>query len=1164
MNNNVTKAYHPREVSGLDDRYKLESDSIYLNGVQALVRLLLMQAQRDREAGLRTAGFVSGYRGSPLGGLDRELWRARSFLDPVPIHFQPAVNEEIAATSIWGSQQLKLFPGARYDGVFGLWYGKTPGVDRSGDAFKHANYAGTSPNGGVLAIAGDDHGCKSSTLPGQSEYGFIDASIPLLNPTNVQDILKLGLLGYALSRYSGCWIALKMTAENADSLQTVLIPSMAELIQPEFVMPQEGVHIRWPDSPNEQEERLLHYKIFAALAFSRCNSIDQVTIDSPNSQFGIVSTGKAYLDVVEALAQLGIDQERARLLGITLYKVGMSWPLEPEGIQRFCENVDEVLVIEEKRPVIESQLKEQLYNWRAKSRPKVVGKFDEVGKMLLPSAGELTLLEIAQVIAKRLSILNIAPDVQDRLRAIEEHHNLILSGQSSEKRLPHFCSGCPHNTSTRVPEGSRAIAGIGCHFMATWMDRNTSGFTQMGCEGASWLGQAPFTDTEHVFQNLGDGTYAHSGLLAIRAAVASGVNITYKILHNDAVAMTGGQPAEGGFSAMQIAQQLIAEGVSRAAVVTNQTDQYQKQSDYPHGVTVHHRKDLNSLQRKFREISGVSALIYDQTCAVELRRRRRRGTVDDPKRWVTINPLVCEGCGDCNSVSNCLSVVQLETEFGRKRTINQSACNKDFSCLDGFCPSFVSLEGIKKRKAKQSSINKSEMPALPDPEVTEGAPYNILIAGIGGTGVSTAGAIIGMAAHIEGRHVKALDQTGLAQKFGAVHSHIRVGNNQEEVHGGRIPLGATDLLIASDLIVATGDDALEKLSKNRTNAVVNSHEEMPASFISNRDIEYGKDTMLSILDSTCLKGKLSACDASGITAALLGDSITANLFLLGVASQNGLLPVSASAIEKALEINGVAIESNSAAFMWGRYAAIEPEIISKHTEPFNTKEPIAGDLREIISIREKFLVEYQNSKYAERYREGVERVKKVEEGVQSGATMLASAVARNYFKLLAYKDEYEVARLYTKTPFLKDACAEFEGKPKLKFYLSPPIFSQFDHETGRPRKYEFGAWVLPVFKLLATLKFFRGTFLDPFKYSAERRANEQLVSDYEDLIWRFVNELTPKRMQLAIQLANLPQSIRGYGPIRSASIHSVEILRDELLGLWDKPDSYDSSRGNRA
>jgi indolepyruvate ferredoxin oxidoreductase len=1147
-----------REVQDVDERYRLETGTIYLTGLQALVRLLLLQAQRDRDAGLNTAGFVSGYRGSPLGGIDQEFWRARAFLERVPIHFQPGVNEELAATAVWGTQQINLFPASRHDGVFGFWYGKGPGVDRSGDAFKHANFAGTAKHGGVLVAAGDDHVCKSSTLPQQSEYGFIDAMIPLLNPTDVQDVLELGLMGYGLSRFSGCWVGLKMTEGNADSSQTVLIPRKLEIVQPEFEVPEGGLHIRWPDEPNDQEYRLQHYKIYAALAFARANQLNRVVIDGPRPRFGIVSTGKAYLDVLQALEDLGIDKKRAGEIGIKLFKVGMSWPLEPEGIRDFARGLEEILVVEEKRAVVESQLKEQLYNWEMDSRPLIVGKFDERGEWILPSSGDLTPTRIARVIANRLSRFHTSPDIEQRVQFLERQERLLEESEQTLKRLPHFCSGCPHNTSTRVPKGSRAIAGIGCHFMAVWMDRDTATFTQMGGEGATWLGQAPFTDTSHVFQNLGDGTYAHSGLLAVRAAVAAGVNMTYKILYNDAVAMTGGQPVEGGFSVAEVAAQLSAEGVKRIVVVTDQLAQYSGQMSLPAGVSAYHRRELNVVQRELREVSGVSALIYDQTCAAELRRRRRRNQEQDPARWVTINPLVCEGCGDCNAVSNCLSVVQLETEFGRKRAINQSACNKDFSCLEGFCPSFVVLEGVT-RKASEV-VDSSQLPDLPEPQVAQGAPYNVLISGIGGTGVSTLGAILGMAAHLEGRCVMALDQTGLAQKFGAVLSHVRIGANQEHLHSPQIPVGSADLLLGADLIVATHDESLAKLSAERTSAVVNTHEEMPAAFISNRDLEYQGVSMLSTLARKCRGEALATIDATALATALLGDSIFSNLFLLGVASQKGLLPVSATAIEQAIELNIVALEQNRTAFRWGRHAALDPELLERFAEPVPTLQPMAETLDEVISCRERFLEGYQSTKYASRYRALVERVKEAEGRMRPGSTVLADTVARSYFKLLAYKDEYEVARLHAKTTFLNDARSKFAGKAKLKFYLSPPLIARLDPETGRPRKYEFGGWILPVFRVLASLSFLRGTPLDPFGYSAERRADRRLIVDFESLLARILEEMDPSRLELAIELARLPQSIRGYGPVKQIAMQSVETLEAELLEAWSRPEQVDPPR----
>ncbi|MBX6370587.1 MAG: indolepyruvate ferredoxin oxidoreductase family protein, partial [Rhodospirillales bacterium] len=649
----------------LDDKYVLERGRIYLTGIQALVRLPLMQRQRDIAAGLNTAGFISGYRGSPLGGLDQQLWAARRFLDRAHVRFQPGLNEDLAATAVWGSQQVGLWPGAKYDGVFAMWYGKGPGVDRSGDVFKHANAAGSSRYGGVLVLAGDDHAAKSSTLPHQSEYAFMDACIPVLNPSGVQEILDYGLIGWALSRYSGCWVAMKTIAETVDTSASVDIdPARIKLVTPtDFELPPDGLNIRWPDKPLEQEYRLHKYKLYAALAFARANGLDRVVLDSPKARFGIVTTGKSYLDVRQALEDLGIDEAHAAEIGIRLYKVGMSWPLERDGIRRFAEGLEEILVVEEKRAVIENQLKEQLYNWREDVRPRVVGKFDENRVWIQPSTGELNPAHIAKVIAARLERFYTSERIRQRVAIIEAKEKEAARLDAKVERVPHFCSGCPHNTSTRVPEGSRAVAGIGCHYMVTWMDRSTDTFTQMGGEGVPWIGQAPFTETAHIFANLGDGTYYHSGILAIRAAIAAGVNITYKILYNDAVAMTGGQPLDGTLTVPQIIDQLKAEGVSRIVVVSDQPEKY------PPGIAARHRDDLDAIQRELREEKGVTVLVYDQTCAAEKRRRRKRGKMEDPKRRVFINDLVCEGCGDCSVQSNCMSVVPLETEFGRKRAI---------------------------------------------------------------------------------------------------------------------------------------------------------------------------------------------------------------------------------------------------------------------------------------------------------------------------------------------------------------------------------------------------------------------------------------------------------------------------------------------------------------
>src|SRR5262245_27038171 len=924
------EALQLRQIARLDGWYRFdETGPLFITGLQALVRLLLAQSYRDRLAGRNTAGFVSGYRGSPLGGFDRELWRAGPHLDAASIRFQPGLNEDLAATAIWGAQQANLFTGAKHDGVFGMWYGKGPGVDRSGDPFKHGNAAGTSRYGGVIAVAGDDHTCKSSSLPHQSEYAFIDASMPVMNPANVEEIVELGLFGYALSRFSGCWVGLKVTQETADATQSfAFLPQALEIVTPDFPLPAGGLNIRWPDPPNDQELRLHRYKLPAALAFARANALDRTIIDSRYPRLGLVTTGKAHLDVLQALEDLGIDRTRAGEVGIKLVKVGMSWPREPEAIRKFAEGLEEIIVIEEKRGVVESQLKEQLYNWQAKRRPLIVGKQDERGEWLLPATGELTPALIARVLAKRMRRFHSSTEIEERVRFLEQQDRRLAADDDDVQRQPHFCSGCPHNTSTRVPEGSRAVGGIGCHYMAAWMDRDTVTYTQMGGEGATWIGQAPFTSTKHVFQNLGDGTYAHSGILAIRAAVAAGVNMTYKILFNDAVAMTGGQPVEGHLTVASVAQQLVGEGVKPIIVVTDHPEKYRDRSGLPPTVTVHHRRMLDALQRDLREVEGVSALIYDQTCAAELHRNRKRGKIEAPDKRVVINELVCEGCGDCSVQSNCLSVMALETEFGRKRRINQSSCNQDFSCLEGFCPSFVTLQGAKRNPPRP--LQSEVLPSLPEPPQAEnGTVHNILIAGIGGTGVVTASGLLGLAAHLEGKHVVQLDQTGLAQKYGAVLSHVRISTDRSRLHGMRIPAGQVDLLLGADLVVAAGREPLSMLSANRSAVIVNVHEELPPSFIRDPDFVFPGKRMLDALRTASRANGVATLDATRLASDLLGDSIGANVLMLGFAFQRGQLPVSGAALYRALELYGRNVVENKLAFDWGRFAAESPEQVER-------------------------------------------------------------------------------------------------------------------------------------------------------------------------------------------------------------------------------------------
>ena len=1135
----------------LDDKYALERGRAYMTGIEALVRLPIMQHQRDRARGLNTAAFISGYRGSPVGGFDQALWSAGHWLDEHNIHFNPGLNEELAATAVWGSQQTNLFAGARYDGVFSMWYGKGPGVDRSVDAFKHANAAGTSRYGGVLAIAGDDHAAKSSTLPHQSEHIFIGASIPVLNPANVQEVLDLGIYGWELSRYSGCWVAMKAITDSMDSsISAVIDPDRIDVAIPDdFNFPEGGVHARWPDSWHEQEVRLNRYKIYAAREFSRVNGLNRVVIDSPNARFGIITTGKAYLDVIQALEDLGIDEATAARIGLRVFKVGMSWPLEPVSTHEFADGLEEILVVEEKRSIVEDQLTGQLYNQPVARRPRVVGEFDEEGRILLPNYGELTPAAIARAIAGRINQFHDSDAMRARLAFLEHKERSLARPRKTAERTPYFCSGCPHNTSTRVPDGSRAAAGIGCHYMATWMaDRNTATFTQMGGEGAAWIGQAPFTDTPHIFQNLGDGTYNHSGILAIRAARAAGVSMTYKILCNDAVAMTGGQPVDGEFSVPNLIQQLRGEGIERIALVSDEPGAWQGRFRDVPGFSLHHRDDMDALQRELREFQGVSVLVYQQTCAAEKRRRRKRGMLADPPKRVFINDAVCEGCGDCSRASNCLSVVPLETELGRKRKIDQSACNKDYSCVNGFCPSFVTVHGgeLAKRAGIAGSVG-AAFGDLPEPQLpTIDAPWNAIVTGVGGTGVLTVTALVAMAAHIEGRGCATMNQTGLAQKFGAVVSHVRVANRQDDIKAVRIPAGEADLMLGCDLAVASGFEALAKVHAGRSSAVVNCAETPNAAFVLNPDAEFPTAEMQQSIREEVGADRCDFIDSTGIATELLGDSIASNLFLLGFAWQRGLVPVSRQALERAIEINGVAVDLNKQAFLWGRRAAHDPEQVTSLVGKALEK-PRRFSLDELIADRAERLTAYQNAAYAREYTDILHRVSEADRHPER---TLTRAVAKALYKLMAYKDEYEVARLYSDGEFQRKLSAQFAGDYKLRFHLAPPLWSKRDPNTGHLTKREFPGWTLRVFGLLAKLRFLRGSAFDLFGHSPERRRERQDIVDYRTLLEELLPGLTDANYGAGVQLAELPLQLRGFGHVKDDNRAKLTLQRDGLLAAY--------------
>lgn len=1198
----------------LEHKYSREQGRIYLSGVQALVRLPLMQRLRDQAAGLDTAGFISGYRGSPLGGFDLELWRARKHLEAAGVKFTPGLNEDLGATMVWGTQQTNLFPGAKVEGVYGMWYGKGPGVDRTGDVFKHANAAGTSKFGGVLALAADDHACRSSTLPHGSEDEFVSAMMPILNPAGVQDILDMGVLGWAMSRYTGRWVGFKTIAETVESSASIDVNPLAmQIVTPDdFEMPVGGLNIRWPDPPMDQEMRLHRYAVKAAQAFARANGIDRTVIDSPRARLGIVTTGKSYLDVLQALEYLGLDENACAELGIRVYKVGMTWPLEPVGITRFAQGLEDIVVVEEKRAFIERQMKEYMYNWSGQ-RPSIVGKYDEAGEWILPSTGELTPATIAGVIGRRIQKFHNSEHIENVLRWMAEKESELALPRAQFPRVPHYCSGCPHNTSTVVPEGSRALGGIGCHYMVTWMDRSTDTFTHMGGEGVTWSGQAAFTETQHVFQNLGDGTYFHSGSLAIRQSVATGVNITYKILYNDAVAMTGGQPVDGTLSVPQIAHQVRSEGVQTIVLVSDDIAKWSKREIFPSDVEFFDRKELDNVQKRLREVKGTSVLIYDQTCATEKRRRRKRGKMVDPQKRVMVNSLVCEGCGDCGKKSFCVSVLPKETEFGRKREIDQSNCNKDYSCVNGFCPSFVTVEGggLRKKKGSGAKDRLSDLPLPKLPSLDQ--PWNILITGVGGTGVVTIGALLGMAGHLEGKGASVLDQTGLAQKGGAVTTHIRIARTPADIHAVRIAAGEADLVLGCDMVVVNDYWALSKVRAGRSAVVINSYEAMPGTFTTRPDMQFPATDIIAAI-KVALGGpeqadkSLYVVDATQLATALMGDAIASNLFILGYAWQQGLVPLSLDSIMRAVELNGAAIEMNKTAFAWGRLAVVDPKAVAEAaglvhnaqtvaeatpgalpmlspgawegnewgatSAPRSTRkedelrhvpahggdnvaflplddERLSRSLDELVERRVKFLTDYQDAAYAKRYSDFVARVHAAERNV-AGTTDLAEAVARYAFKLMAYKDEYEVARLYTSGDFQKKLEQQFDGDYKLKFHLAPPLLAKKDAQ-GRLIKQEFGPWVFTAFKWLAKLRFLRGGTFDIFGKTEERRMERQLIVDYFATVEGLLGKLDRSNVDLAAEIASIPEHIRGYGHVKEDHLHKAKAREAELLKEWDNP-----------
>ena len=1156
----------------LDDKYSLDVGRAFMSGVQALVKLPMLQRQRDALQGKNTAGFISGYRGSPLGTYDQALWKAKKYLHAQNIVFQPGVNEELAATALWGTQQLGFAPAGsnKFDGVFGIWYGKGPGVDRCADVFKHANMAGTTPWGGVLAVAGDDHVAKSSTAAHQSDHIFKACGTPVFFPASVQDILDLGVHALAMSRFSGIWSGMKTIQEIVESSATAVIdPERVKIVLPDFEMPAGGVHIRWPDDALSQEARLFDYKWYAALAYIRANRLNHNVLQGPNDRFGLIASGKAYNDTRQALLDLGLDDETCRRIGIRLHKVTVVWPLEAQATREFATGLQEILVVEEKRQVIEYQIKEELYNWRTDVRPVVLGKFNEAdeggGEWSVPNPRASTLLRanadlnptlIAKAIAQRLLKLGVDADVASRINAqlaiITAKEQAMSVSVVTADRQPWFCSGCPHNTSTKVPEGSRAMAGIGCHFMALWMDRSTAGFTQMGGEGTPWVGQQPFVNDQHIFANIGDGTYFHSGILAVRQSVAAGVNITYKILYNDAVAMTGGQPIgerSEGHTTLQIAQSMRAEGAKRIAIVTDEPEKYDG-ADLVADVHVYHRTLLDQVQREMREVKGCTVIIYDQTCATEKRRRRKRGTMVDPAVRVLINDLVCEGCGDCGVQSNCLSVEPLETEFGRKRTINQNTCNKDTSCLKGFCPSFVTVEGGQlKKKAKGVSriaLPDIELP-LPTLPKTQHA-WGTVVAGVGGTGVITIGQLLGMAAHIEGKGIVTQDSAGLAQKGGATWSHVLIADDQEAIRTTRVSMAAADLIIGCDPIVSAGKETLQRMLQGRTHVALNAYSTPTAAFVKNANWQNpAEQCAADIANAVGLEG-LSAFDANRVSSQVLGDTIFINPMLLGYAWQKGWVPLGHEALMRAIELNDVAVAQNIAAFEWGRHCAHHWSVVDTLLAPAQViqfHKPQGVDA--LVAKRVAFLTDYQNASYAKRYSDVVARVQAAE--VAMHKTSLSEAVARNLFKLMAYKDEYEVARLHTNTAFLQKIGDMFEGDYTVNYHLAPPLISK-TNEKGELQKQKFGPLMLTGFKLLKHFKVLRGTPLDIFGNTEEREMERALIGEYVASIDEVLTKLNADNYALALEIANLLDAVKGFGHVKARNVVAVRSKWDSLMEKW--------------
>ncbi|WP_068089054.1 indolepyruvate ferredoxin oxidoreductase family protein [Novosphingobium rosa] len=1145
-----------KSVVSLDDKYTLTSGRVFLSANQALVRLPMDQARRDRAAGLKTAGFISGYRGSPLGVYDAALWAAEKDLNACDIRFVPGLNEELAATSVRGTQELAWFGESAFEGVFALWYGKGLGVDRACEALKLGNLEGAAAQGGVLVVAGDDHGGKSSASAHQSEHTLIAGFIPVLYPSTVDEIIEFGLYGWALSRYSGLYVGLKCITDTLDLTASVELPDLDRaFVTPEHSLPSGGINVRYTPAPLELEAITVQQRLPAAHAFLRANPLDRVLIDPPRRQLGLVAAGKAYLDLRQALADLGLTEARCHALGIGLYKPGLIWPLEPEAALAFASGYRALLSLEEKRPVIEDQLARLLYAAPADQRPDLAGKRSLQGSALLPEVGELNPAIIRKGLMAVLRELGLADQA---VEAAWQHFarleaDAVLYG-GGRVRPPFYCAGCPHNTSTKVPEGSQAMAAVGCQGLAAYVmpERNTMLPVNMGGEGMPWLAVGPLVEREHMFQNMGDGTYSHSGILSIRASVAAGARITYKLLFNDAVAMTGGQPVEMHISPVDMVRQLISEGVRPVVLMSDDIAKYTA-DQLPAGVELRPRADLDVVQKALRETMGVSAIVYEQTCATEKRRRRKRGTYADPDKRVFINQDVCEGCGDCSVQSNCIAITPLDTELGRKRRIDQSTCNKDFSCLKGFCPSFVTVQGatVATRIASDAGQLEAMLVDLPRAKV---APldhtFGMMVAGVGGTGVLTVGALLGMAAHLEGKGCTVLDMTGMAQKGGAVTSHIRIAASPDALSSARLSFGHADVVLACDAIVGSSQDVLKTVLPGKTTAIVNADVSPTGEFQRNRDVSYDDGALIQAVSRALAGGDVCALHASGLSTALMGDSIGTNVLMLGYAAQKGLLPLKVESLEEAIRLNGTFVKGNLRIFAIGRLAAERPEDLYRLISPTSVKLEDMS-LGDILASRTALLTDYQNAAYAQSYTSFVEEAQAaVAARSLEGGQLLVREIAITLARLMAYKDEYEVARLYADPTFMARLRDQFDGDLKLTFHLASAALFSGQDAAGRPRKRELGGWMMPVFRVLARFRGLRGTPFDPFGYMTERRKERALIVDYRAMMRQVLARLNQANVSMAIELAGAALEVRGYGPVKHAAFEAYEERKAELLAAF--------------